>query len=45
MSVRYRNKTSTGVQIRIQEEWSLSSNVTHGAENVGYILLGLPRTR
>jgi PKD repeat protein len=38
-SLVHRNKTSTAVQVRIQEERSLSSNVTHAAESVGYILL------
>jgi hypothetical protein len=38
-SLVFRNKTSAAVRVRIREERSLSSNVAHAAESVGYILL------
>jgi hypothetical protein len=38
-SLVYRNKTAAAVRVRILEERSLSSNMTHAAERVGYILL------
>jgi H-type lectin domain len=41
-ALRYRKKNATSVQIRVEEETSLSPNTSHGAESVGYILLGWP---
>lgn len=41
-SLRYRRKSATSVQIRVEEEKSLDGNTSHGPESVGYILLGWP---
>jgi uncharacterized protein (DUF1800 family) len=38
--VRQRNLTKTGVEIFLQEEQSAATETTHGAENVGYLVLG-----
>ena len=36
-AVRYRNSTPTGVQIRIEEEQSKDSEISHAKESVGYL--------
>lgn len=38
--VRRRNLTGTGVEIFLQEEQSSATETTHGAEDVGYLVLG-----
>ena len=37
-ALRYQNLNATGVQLQSQEETSFDSEVTHPAENVGYIV-------
>jgi hypothetical protein len=36
-TLRWQNKTSTSVYVQVQEEQSADSEVTHAAEDVGYI--------
>ncbi len=37
-ALRYRNRTSSSVQIKVQEEQSKDSEIRHSRESVGYIL-------
>ena len=37
--IRYRNKTNSDIQIKIEEEKSADTETSHATESVGYFLL------
>ncbi|HSI62850.1 MAG TPA: thrombospondin type 3 repeat-containing protein, partial [Candidatus Saccharimonadia bacterium] len=39
-TIRQRNLTTTGVEIFLEEEQSAGTEINHGAEDVGYLVLG-----
>jgi hypothetical protein len=38
-NLRYRDKTKTGVEVRVHEEQSKDSETNHATEQVGFIVL------